>query len=193
MKHSDLRQEEYEVYSSALRKLHFPNEDELFVFRERTQSSRMALIDQMMTDDAREADLRFRGDATELMRLDFPEIATETVNDFLEKNKAGGVVEPRFPFGGPQKALSSVEEGHFWNDTTHDQLHDAWNRFYKQFPKAAGIFTFSRVGFDSGHTEALVEIAVSSGSLFGRGIIIYLKKSPDGTWVPRKESVLWLA
>src|SRR5688572_15889707 len=66
---SDPSDEEYEVYSIALTKLHPFKEAELIVFRERTRSVRLA----QLTDEDVKAEPKMGDNPTKIMSLEFPE------------------------------------------------------------------------------------------------------------------------
>ena len=56
-----------------------------------------------------------------------------------------------------------------------------WNGFYKQFPKANGYSTASRVGFSSDHSIAVVYFSWTGGPTLGLGCVHVLQKN-NGTW-----------
>ena len=58
---------------------------------------------------------------------------------------------------------------------------DGWNEFYKKYPDSSGYITFSRVGFNSNETKALIYRRTNCGGLCGYGGYILLSKD-NGTW-----------
>jgi hypothetical protein len=58
---------------------------------------------------------------------------------------------------------------------------DGWDQYYKRYPGSGGTISFSRIGYNTDQTEALVETGQASGSLSGYGMLIYLKKE-NNSW-----------
>ncbi|HEU0180378.1 MAG TPA: hypothetical protein VFV58_39580 [Blastocatellia bacterium] len=58
---------------------------------------------------------------------------------------------------------------------------DGWNEFYKKYPGSSGYITFSRVGFNSDETKALIYRQTNCGGLCGYGGYILLSKD-NGAW-----------
>src|SRR5687767_7923519 len=74
-------EEEYEVYSVALRKVHHVREGELIVLEEKTTSSRLInMKNKALIRDLRKVGLK---DPKQLIGSGLPEISKETVEDFI--------------------------------------------------------------------------------------------------------------
>lgn len=58
---------------------------------------------------------------------------------------------------------------------------DGWSDFYKKYPDSSGYITFSRVGFNSDRTKAVIYWETSAGMLCGYGGYILLFKQ-NGAW-----------
>jgi hypothetical protein len=63
-----------------------------------------------------------------------------------------------------------------------DNLNEGWNRFYEQFPKAAGLITVSRVGLNCEYERALFYVACCRGGLAAVGGLHVLEREGD-VWV----------
>jgi hypothetical protein len=64
--------------------------------------------------------------------------------------------------------------------------------FEKLFPRAGGIISFSRVGFDSGLDEAIVSASYVCGGLCGEGWSYILKKR-QGEWEVASKRMVWVS
>ncbi|HET9791106.1 MAG TPA: hypothetical protein VFR08_07375 [Candidatus Angelobacter sp.] len=67
-----------------------------------------------------------------------------------------------------------------------------WDAYYKQFPRAQGILTFSRVGFNSDGTQALLYYSNRCGGLCGAGKYVVMVKH-DGRWSIGTEIEMWVS
>jgi hypothetical protein len=67
-----------------------------------------------------------------------------------------------------------------------------WDAYYKQFPRAQGILTFSRVGFNSDGTQALLYYNNTCGGLCGAGEYVIMVKR-DGRWSIATEIEMWVS
>jgi hypothetical protein len=67
-----------------------------------------------------------------------------------------------------------------------------WDAYYKQFPHAQGILTFSRVGFNSDATQALLYYSNRCGGLCGAGEYVVMVKR-DGRWSIGTEIEMWVS
>jgi hypothetical protein len=68
----------------------------------------------------------------------------------------------------------------------------SWTAYYKQFPRAQGILTFSRVGFNSDGTQALLYYNNTCGGLCGAGEYVIMVKR-DGRWSIATEIEMWVS
>src|ERR1043165_8231731 len=98
---------EYEVYSTAVTKVHRLREGELIVFKKRARSTKLAM---MMNKDLQDR-LQMQY-PKEMITWDFPEIEKETVEGFIGMNRTDGALEPKLRLNTAQKVLSE-DEGSF--------------------------------------------------------------------------------
>ena len=94
-----------------------------------------------------------------------------------------GETSPRIEF------LSTEEAGQIF---IGDMPGEAWARFYRQFPGSTGLVSLSRIGFNDDHTEALVYVAHTCGSLCGSGEFVILKKT-QGHWTIDRTDPIWVS
>ena len=67
-----------------------------------------------------------------------------------------------------------------------------WEQFYKQYPEAGGYWIFSRPGYNSSRTEAVLSVAHWCGVLCGTGHLYFLTKR-DGQWKVQNRLMLWIS
>ena len=67
-----------------------------------------------------------------------------------------------------------------------------WPEYYKRFPGASGIVTWSRVGFNSDGTQALFYESYRCGGLCGTGRYVLMEKK-NGSWMIRTDIVVWVS
>jgi hypothetical protein len=77
-------------------------------------------------------------------------------------------------------------------DKTFKRGPGGWNRFYKQHPRAAGYWDFSRPGYNPSEDEAVLYVGHYCGGLCGTGHLYLLRKS-DGKWRVVGRSMLWIS
>jgi len=76
-----------------------------------------------------------------------PEIESQTFDNYLEKNK----VPHRLAVSNLGTSYVTLADLDF-----SDDLDKFWSTFYKRYPHAAGILSFSDVGFNDQHDQAIV-------------------------------------
>jgi hypothetical protein len=67
-----------------------------------------------------------------------------------------------------------------------------WPEYYKRFPGAGGIVTWSRVGFNSDGTQALFYESYRCGGLCGSGRYMVMDKK-NGSWMIGTDIVVWVS
>ena len=122
-----------------------------------------------------------------------PTVESETSQDFDSKNKDSFELTDKFTLPVPYSLVSELTLRKIF-DRAKDGKPDeeGWHRFYKNYPGAPGIISFTRVGFDAKKTQALLYVAHQSDFLGGSGRFFVLSKQGD-TWKIEKEVILWLS
>lgn len=67
-----------------------------------------------------------------------------------------------------------------------------WRKFYRKYPNSVGNTSFSRVGFNSAKTIAVVNFGNQAGCLAGGGQIVFLQKENE-IWKVKKSQPTWVS
>lgn len=67
---------------------------------------------------------------------------------------------------------------------------DIWGRFYKEYPRAAGIMRISRVGIDEKANQALFYFSATPGGLGGAGYFVLMQRL-SGAWKVVASDLAW--
>jgi hypothetical protein len=105
------------------------------------------------------------------------ELQPETVNDLLVKSNETSTLERKLSIKIDYQLIKDEEVEGFFKEGG-----GGWEAFHKKYPKASGIMTVSRVGFNADKTQALVYTGWSCGGLCGGGGYTLLTKKSGG-WV----------
>jgi hypothetical protein len=68
----------------------------------------------------------------------------------------------------------------------------SWEDFQTRYPRAKGVFLFSRAGLNAARDEALVSMSYYCGSLCAEGGVFLMVKQ-DGVWKVEQEVASWMA
>jgi hypothetical protein len=162
-KEEGIETEEYAVYAALITENVGENNAELLLVINEMPSPWITPVDA-------------QADFYEKIKEDSPALLTETVDDLRAKNKESFKLTRNFNIK-PQYVLVSEQDLSF-----DAKAGDWWKTFHDKYPKARGIMTFSRVGFNSNKTQALVYRANHCGGLCGGGNY-YLLRKKNGVWV----------
>ena len=158
--------EEYAVYSAILTDRRYNNE--VIVINNYTSHGLIADADNLISE-----------------RIDI--LTKDTIADYQFKNEDNKKLENNFSLGSKVVFLSEKE---------HTRLFcrglNGWAEFYKKHPKAKGIISFSRIGFNQTQTQALVSISFGCGGQCGNGKFIVLQKE-KGKWNTKRDIGLWVS
>ena len=113
-------------------------------------------------------------------------VEEETLDDYCNKNQVESQLIPGDL--GVNYVLVSEEEmsGLFEN------RGNGWASFRKKYPSANGLLTFSRVGFNKAHTQALVYVGWSCDFTCGNGGYVLLQKHGN-KWSLKSVGGGWLS
>jgi hypothetical protein len=164
---SGIQAEEYVVYDVLIKETgrEEKNADRLLVIKEQP-SPWISPIDDGQSNFYEE------------MKKDTPALMTETVNDLRARNKEGFKFARNFKIERQYVILTDEE----FKTLFKAGGGDGWTGFREKYPKAGGIVTFSRVGFNPDRTQALVYRGYQCGGLCGGGNY-YLLRRKNGGWV----------
>lgn len=169
--------DEYAIYSLIIRTRFAEKEVTKIVIQDRAGTP--GILTAQMADGERQFEA--------YVRKMLPEVQAATVADFKGNGKEAGQLEKRFSINVPYFLVTSKEISEIFH-----ARGDAWNDFYKKYPGAQGILSFSRVGFDRRRDQALVYYGNQAAWLGGAGYLVLLAKT-NGSWVIVKTSMLWIS
>jgi hypothetical protein len=111
----------------------------------------------------------------------------ETVDSFRARNDTSYPIRKDLDLGSSYSLLSQTERNQIFS-----QNQSGWEIFYNRYPKAPGITTLSRVGFNTSFDQALFYIGTQSNWLVGEGYYVLLKKTA-GAWSIDQEVMAWIS
>jgi hypothetical protein len=109
----------------------------------------------------------------------------ETVVDFERKARSSCALETQFGDVESHKVITQEELDKIFKE-------GQWEDFYKKYPKAGGVWAFSRPGYNSARNEAVLYVSHACGSLCGTGHIYFLAKKKD-QWTVQNRLLLWIS
>jgi hypothetical protein len=75
---------------------------------------------------------------------------------------------------------------------TEKQIEDSWKQFYRTYPGAHGILTFSRVGFNSDKSQAVVYMKYDGNVMSHYGAYFLLVRK-GGLWEFQTKKTIWIS
>jgi hypothetical protein len=169
--------EEYAVYSALLNEIkispHDGKEVKLLIINDQTEG----LDKSCFPDDIARWDGRIRAD--ELKPL---------LENLIEKNRGSKSLDRKFSVNKKYVLLNAQNYSSIFKNIDLD----GWADFYKKYSASSGYITFSRVGFNSDGTKAVIYREVSCGWLCGYGGYILLSKD-NGAWKEIDSYGCWMS
>ena len=124
--------------------------------------------------------------ATQL-RSALEKLEEETMEDFLAKNKVSQPIPPHLLFDGQLMPVRSQDLLQILRD------RDGWDRLCSIYPQSSGVVEFSRIGFNSGVTQALIYATKQLNKSTGQGGYTLFEKDDDGKWQNIGTALAWKA
>lgn len=127
-------------------------------------------------------------------------LAEAAYSDFHAKNEKSYVLDAKFT-GTPSWTLLSKETEDklfpFANITsitreTEKKIDEAWKQFYQIYPSMSGILTFSRVGFNSDKSQAVVYVRYDGNVMSSHGEYFVLVRK-IGSWEVQTKKLVFIA
>lgn len=165
--------EEYAVYDTLIEQMYIRDQVEQIVIKDQTSLSGF---------NNEELEGIFQRVGRKLTTLQ-----KTTFNDFRANNEQPHRLDGPFNLSVSYTLISKDEE----NDLLY-QRPDRWFAFYKKYPKAQGVLTISRVGFNPEMNQALVYVGSQSGPKTGAGYYVLLSRE-NGTWIIKERYTIWLS
>jgi hypothetical protein len=101
----------------------------------------------------------------------FPEISDDSIfSDFKSRNRNHLILDEVFNRIQFAKSFNSLNIESGSNPTQF------WNSFYSLLPQAAGLVTFSSIGYNPDQTEAFLDVKFIRGSMSGNVTYLHLMK-----------------
>ena len=161
-------EEEYEIYSAMIKQMYVMANTKLLMIEDRT-----------FRYDFSGGDDEPWKDKPKGLTID-----PSAVADYEVKNHGQSVLS-KGSFKLPVKYdlitdadLRAIFHGH-WGELE-------WVEYYRRFPDSSGFIMFSRVGFNTDHTQALLYVGSRGGPGYGEIHFLFLEKV-NGTWTIRKQ------
>ena len=106
-----------------------------------------------------------------------PEVRT----DFRDKNKSSCTI----------RTLEGNSNVHLITQSEHDLIfRNGWGEFHNKYGKQAELLYFSRVGFNSEKTLALLHVSSRMGGMAASGTLYYYERK-KGKWVVKTQIPTW--
>ena len=177
----DLTSEDYAVFAGLLAGLHGPEDPE-----EAWEGKEILIVDATVTPDRLGTNSNGWG-GWGFKSKSSAAPTQETLQDYQKKAQSVCTIVPGF--GDPQsyKIISNAEI-----DRDFHKGHHGWEKFYEKHPKSAGLWRFSRPGYNSAGDEALMYVSHSCGWLCGTGHL-YLLSKENGEWTVKNRLMLWIS
>ena len=173
LKTSDnLDESDYRLYSLVMEEL-FPEPENLVVIQPTMAVSPSRANDYMQS-----------------MKEGYPEMDTTLFSGYIQANDSVYYFENKFSVAPRQVILVSlVEIQHIFN---YEEFNTGWEEFYRRYPNSGGTLSFSRIGYNTDNTQAMMELGNKYDGLGGQGYMIFLKFT-DGEWTIAKINYTWVS
>ena len=128
------------------------------------------------------------------------ENSSQALSDLKSKNDEGYVLENKFNLKVPYTLISSETEKSIFPPRPKgavgpeyaNNMHLAWEQFYKLHPGASGIITLSRIGFNSDKTLAIAYVVIRASLMLVRARS-YLLVKKNASWEIEKSTLIWFS
>jgi hypothetical protein len=178
----ELTDEDYSVFTSVLQDLGKPEDPE-----EEWRGKEILVLD--VTEQGQVEPGQWKGWGFRSNSKAAP--SSETRRDFEARGR--GHCQLKENWGDPS-LYSSFENKEYQElfDEKNSKPHDGWKDFYAKHPKAGGIWSFSRPGYNNRKDEAVLYVTHSCGWLCGTGHLYLLTKEND-QWKVKNRLFLWIS
>ena len=110
----------------------------------------------------------------------------DTRTDFALRAKTACAIKRRFKALVPYKLISIK------NGKKNSNQGEQWDNFDQKYPNAYGYLSFSRPGYNSSHSEALLYVEHACAGLCGSGHLYFLQKQ-KGHWRVVNKQLFWIS
>lgn len=95
-------------------------------------------------------------------------------------------------FNVPSKKVSLVSAEEIRHIFSNTDVNRGWEEFYRRYPNSSGTISFSRIAYNTGKTQAMVDMGNMYASLGGEGFMIFLTLENNG-WKILKVIHTWIS
>jgi len=174
--HCELTQDDYSVYAALITGLGRPEDPE-----EAWQGKEILIAGLTAAD----ADTKSHWGTWGFRSKSKAVPSHDTIVDFERKARSSCVLKPQFGDVESYKVITQAELDNIFKE-------GGWEDFYKKYPKAGGVWTFSRPGYNSARNEAVLSVGHACGSLCGTGHLYFLAKQ-NNQWTVLNRLMLWIS
>jgi hypothetical protein len=126
----------------------------------------------------------------QFLKEQYPELDTMVFWDPVFANDTMYYLENKFSVPSKNVFLISAEEIQYIFH--NDDINVGWEEFYRRYPNSSGTISFSRIGYNTNKTQAMVGLGNMYASLGGEGSLIFLKLEYN-RWVIVKIIPTWIS
>ena len=172
----ELTEDDYAVYAALMNGLGGPEDPE-----EAWQGKKLLIVD--VTAGPSDTHSHWGGWGFRSRSKAAP--SQETIADFEKKARDTCVLQSQFADTKPYNIIAKDEVDKIFK-------HGNWEDFYKKYPEAGGVWGFSRPGYNSARTEAVLYVSHACGMLCGTGHLFYLARQ-NNQWKVQNRLMLWIS
>jgi hypothetical protein len=126
----------------------------------------------------------------QFLKEQYPELDTMVFWDPVFANDTVYYLENKFSVPSKKVSLISAEEIQY---IFHNgDINEGWEEFYRRYPNSPGTISFSRIGYNTNKTQAMVGLGNMYASLGGEGSLVFLKLEYN-RWVIVKIIPTWIS
>jgi hypothetical protein len=125
-----------------------------------------------------------------LLKSEIPDLDATVFTDFKTKNASTVNFDNKFSMSSKTVKLIGQEELNFVFSVS--DINGSWENFYKTYPNSNGYINFSRIGYNTTKTQAVLEIGNFYASLGADGAIVFLQKK-NAVWKIVKIQMTWVS
>lgn len=177
LKTSDVLEDvDYQIYSTVLTEPQ-TNSKQLIVFQ--TSSKGMSISEEIGSNSY-----------VKFLKSEIPDLDLAVFTDYNRINANAVNFDNKFTVNSKTVKLVGEEELNFI--FSGSDVNGGWEKFYKKYPNSNGYTRFSRIGYNTDKTCAVLEIGNFYASLGAGGAIVFLKKE-NALWKIVKIQMTWVS
>lgn len=167
---------DYQIYSLVLTETQ-TNSKQIVVFQ--TSSKGMSISEEIGSDTY-----------VNFLKSEISDLDVSVFSDFRTKNATTVNFDNKFMVNS--KTVKLIGEEELKSIFSAQDVNGGWKNFYTKYPDSHGHISFSRIGYNTTQTEAVLEIGNFYASLGAEGAIVILKKE-NSIWKIIKIQATWVS